>query len=280
MTTPEADWWPRFSAGLDCLLNPGKWLCAPPTGVPVGQLLLAARRLGISTSQTDPSREASQLMRSRANTRELLSDLAAEVAAAVMVGIAEAVGADEQDIIRPSTFGRTVLLYRQAGAPGNGTLRDQLMACGVIASLPPDHPLRTVPEHELYVHGLVRTEGQPANGKLTVAYESGTAVIALGPCDPLTGKPKAWYDLPSALALTAALRARQVEEDNAYLDKLRIEKLEEQNRWWTSPEGIAEQQRRTTAWRIKRGLVPPPPPDVPPDPDEMPVAATARGTTR
>jgi hypothetical protein len=284
MTTPQANpeallWWPRFEAGLDHLLHPGRWLASPPPGVPLEQLLAALKLLGVSSGQADPAHEAAQLIKGRtANLRELLADLAAEVAAALIAAVAEANGeaAGEEEVIRPAAFGRLVFLPAPAGSAGNPTLRDALLVAGVLDSLPADSPLRTAcPDPLLF--GLVRAEGPPDGNKLTVKYEAGTAVLALGPSGPLTGTPRPWYDRPSALALTAALRARQVEEDTAFLDKLRIERLEEQNRFWTSPEGVAEARRRATAWKIKLGRVPPAPKDVPPDPAEVPAGAVTGG---
>jgi hypothetical protein len=246
-------WLPRLEALFDCLRHPEKGLAPPPSGVPVAQLLAALKMLGATPGSVNPAADAAQVIAQRtANTRELLQDLVREVTPKVIAAVAEAPG-EVEGVIRSADFGRVLPLFdSETGLTG------ATVFCGVIDSLPAGHDLRTACP-DPYLHGVIRSEGKPnAKGEPSMTGE-GLRVLALGPADNnVLGypAPRPWYSLPDALAMTGRLRRRQVADDDAFMEKLRVEAAGRLNAYWASDLGQRELQRRQLEAERRAGRIP------------------------
>ena len=229
MTIDSLQFWrDEFLHALAVLRRAGDYLTAPPANNSNGaadadpakrvkMLLLVRQALGLDDLQLRPAHTAAKCL-ADAVAGQSARDMLAESIRRAADGIDHAIAGIITGL--PSSEVHALGLIRTAdfGGAGDGalivTLNGNVVAAGLLQSLPPDHPLRAaVPADAAY--------------RLEIANRPPAASILLGPPDagivvgPATARR--FYTVDAALSLTRRQRNHQRQRDQERADQERGE---------------------------------------------------------
>ena len=245
------DWLDRLRGAVDVLRQPAKYIHRPADGTALGDdaltlLLDAFAMFRVPTGEILPLHSAARTFGGNCSG-ESRCDALADAALDVLTGLEQTIAA-QLTAGHPDQLGRVFRIedfadHRTLGLP-DGAGGTMVVYVGVIASLPVDHPLRTVLDQRdpLTLYQLDLTLRAPTPETV------GKAALICGPGlrtqTGSLGQPSKFYFLADALGWTANLRHQQVERLTEDRRRDRLEEQQRVNDWWASPAGKAEAARR------------------------------------